>query len=69
MCQHQDEIQELNKKRARTDPSIVPEEETALGERRILWGHLHLAHKDIDGIFYCLLSVFQFLEGHDRLLV
>jgi hypothetical protein len=71
MCQHRYGIQSVREKRARKKlgPSIVPEEETALSERRILWAHLRLAHKDIDGLSYCLLSVFPFLEGHDLLLV
>lgn len=44
------------------NPSIVPEEEeTALGKGRILWAHLRLAHEDIEGLSYCLLSVFPFL--------
>jgi hypothetical protein len=71
LCQHRDEIRSVREKRARKklNPSIVPEEETALGKRRTLWAHLRLAHEDIDGLSYCLLSVFPFLEGHDRILV
>jgi hypothetical protein len=72
MCQHRDEIRSVRKKRARKklNPSIVPEEEeTALGKRRNLWVHLRLAHEDIDSLSYCLLSVFPFLGGHDRILV
>jgi hypothetical protein len=73
MYQHQDEIKRIRKKRAqkKLGQNTIPDaKESAPSRRRVLWTHRRLAHKDIESISYCLLSVFPFFHsGDDRLLI